>query len=376
MRQPARPHGKFIPVFADAGSPLTCFGVAGTATRVYFLDARKDVYEVAWENGWVTSNLTAAAKAPAAGMFSGLTCFGVGGTATRVYYVDANGDVYELAWENGWVATNVTAKAGAPPADGGNNLTCFGVGGTDSRIYYTDLVGAVGSVYELAWVNSGWVATNVTAEARAASVYRGTPLTCFGVGGTASRIYYLDNDAHVQELAWENGWMATDVTAQAGAPAASHDSALTCFGVGGTATRVYYVEPNRSHMYELAWENGWVATDVTAAAGASAATHNALSCFGVGGVASRIYYLVYNNADQDVYEMAWENGWVSTNLTAKANARTASNSSAVTCFGVGGTATRVYYVDGTGPIGSVNNVLPSGLVNELAWENGWVWSVT
>jgi hypothetical protein len=367
----------FRPVFADVGSPLTCFGVGGVATRVYFLDTSNDVYEAAWESGWVTTNLTVAAKAPSAGMFSGLTCFGVGGTATRVYYADTNGDVYELAWENGsWVATNVTAKAGAPRADGGNNLTCFGVGGTDSRVYYTDTV----SVYELAWENGGWVATNITAKAGAASIYRGTPLTCFGVGGTTSRIYYLDNNSHVQELAWETGgWVATDVTARAGGPAANTEGGLTCFGVGGTTSRVYYIGwgSGKYGVFELAWVDRWVLTDVTTMA-SGPGTMGPLSCFGVGGVASRVYYPSFNGADQDVYELAWENGgWVSTNLTAMAHARAASNSSTVACFGVGGTATRVYYVDGTGPPGTGdNNLLPTGLVNELAWEDGWVWSVT
>jgi hypothetical protein len=50
-------------------------------------------------------------------------------------------------------------------------------------------------------------------------------LTCFGVDGSATRLYYLDGNQHVNELAWNNGWSNTDMTAAtpatAKAPAAA-----------------------------------------------------------------------------------------------------------------------------------------------------------
>jgi hypothetical protein len=55
-------------------SPLTCYGVSGTAGRVYYVDAHGHVHELAWENRWVnTGDLTAGTGASAAGPHSGLT---------------------------------------------------------------------------------------------------------------------------------------------------------------------------------------------------------------------------------------------------------------------------------------------------------------
>ena len=64
-------------------------------------------------------------------------------------------------------------------------------------------------------------------------------LTCFGVGGTATRLYYLDGTNHPNEVAWlNNHWKVTQL-ARHGAPPTAPGSAMTCFGVGGTATRLY-----------------------------------------------------------------------------------------------------------------------------------------
>ena len=91
-------------------------------TRLYYLDGNSHVNELAWNNNaWVNTNITAnvtdppAPKAAAAG--SPLACFGVNGSTTRLYYLDANNHVNELAWNNNaWVNTNITANATDPPA--------------------------------------------------------------------------------------------------------------------------------------------------------------------------------------------------------------------------------------------------------------------
>jgi hypothetical protein len=86
------------PLKVAAGSALTCFGVNGSATRVYYLDQGHQLNEMAWENGWVHNPLGVTAAAGSA-----LTCFGVNGSATRVYYLDQGQRLNEMAWENGWV---------------------------------------------------------------------------------------------------------------------------------------------------------------------------------------------------------------------------------------------------------------------------------
>src|SRR5262249_45947202 len=54
--------------------------------------------------------------APTAHAQTALTCFGVDGTDTRLYYLDGNGHVDEAAWENGWYASDITYATGATPA--------------------------------------------------------------------------------------------------------------------------------------------------------------------------------------------------------------------------------------------------------------------
>jgi hypothetical protein len=307
------------PAAAAMVSDLTCFGVGGSATRVYYLDTGNNIQELAWEGSWVVNATGAVASSD-----SPLTCFGVGGTATRVYYLDTSGNVKELAWENGWVVNSTGAVAAA-----NSPLTCFGVGGTATRVYYLD---RGGNINELSWEGK-WVINSTGAVAAPNS-----PLACFGVGGAATRVYYLDAAGNIKELAWQGNWVINST----GAVAAPH-SPLTCFGVGGTATRVYYLDTS-GNINELAWEGKWVINST----GAVAAISSSLTCFGVGGAATRVYYL---DASGNINELAWEGGWV-VNTTGAV----ASMSSPLTCFAVGGSATRVYYFD------------RAGRLSELAWE--------
>jgi hypothetical protein len=85
----------------------------------------------------------------------------------------------------------------------GSALTCFGVDGSDSRVYY--LASSNNHVIELAWAGDHWVDTDLT---KAAPVpVAGSALACFGVAGSASRVYYLDSDSYLNELAWADTWV-------------------------------------------------------------------------------------------------------------------------------------------------------------------------
>ena len=67
----------------------------------------------------MTANVTDP-PAPAAAAGSALACFGVNGSATRLYYLDGNSHVNELAWNNNaWVNTNITANVTDPPGTRG-----------------------------------------------------------------------------------------------------------------------------------------------------------------------------------------------------------------------------------------------------------------
>ena len=103
----------------------------------------------------------------------------------------------------------------------------------------------------------------------------GSPLTCYGVGGSDSRVYYVDG--HVNELAWVgNTWVHSDITALGGGPSPvqSLDTGLTCYGVSGSDARVYYLNSSDGHVNELAWVgNRWVNSDLAALTGAPPASH-------------------------------------------------------------------------------------------------------
>ena len=142
------------------------------------------------------------------------------GSATRLYYLDGN-ETTSTNWRwnnNAWVNTNITANVTDPPAPAaaaGSALACFGVNGSATRLYYLD---GIATLNELAWNNNAWVNTNITANVTdppAPAAAAGSALACFGVNGSATRLYYLDGNSHVNELAWNNNaWVNTNITAK------------------------------------------------------------------------------------------------------------------------------------------------------------------
>jgi hypothetical protein len=302
------------------GSALTCFGVRTTNTRLYFLvntsnANENDVFELAWEPGWNVTNLTQHIAAPPARAGSALACFGVGGTDSRVYYLGTDNHVYELAWANGWGHNDISKLTGAPAALTGSALACFGVNGADSRVYYLTEEGAQpgqAHVIELAWANN-WKRppVNVTAQTTGAKqAQAGSALACFGVNGSDSRVYYFDSDGHVNELAWaNNNWSPSDITKGTnGIPLSNIGSPLACFGVNNSDSRVYYVTDNI--VCELRWANGWKFNNLDGQVPGGTTTRSpmtALACFGVNNSDLRVYYFDNNN---EVNELAWANKWV------------------------------------------------------------------
>jgi len=347
-----------VPSAASPGRAVdvTCFGVDGNDPRVYFpvvapgaADFAFNIHELAWVGQWVQTELTTRAAAPLVRRLP-LTCFGAEGRSPRVYCVTPglgppvppSGHVIELAFVGGWTHKDVmaipeiTEASPVGGAVGTSGMTCFGFdvsafgqGGPAARLYY---VGQDGHVHELAWdvesfqePEGQWTHTDVTVSAKVLPlVDLSTPVTCVGVGGVeplippSARIYYLDQNLHVIELAWVGRWVATDLMERANIPPAQRFSPLTCFAVGGSAPRVYYVD---GHVNELAWDGTrWVHTDVTAHAVGPAPSPvglpTDLACFGVKGTDARIYYVTPSNGH--VHELAWIGSWVATDLMQSA----------------------------------------------------------
>jgi hypothetical protein len=95
-------------------------------------------------------------------------------------------------------------------------------------------------------------------------------LTCL-YDNEGSRVYYLDSSHSIRELGWNNGWYVSDPLAAANSEAAANsdasldsgpawDTPLTCLYAGESCSRVYYVDSN-NRIRELAWNgNHWDAS--------------------------------------------------------------------------------------------------------------------
>jgi hypothetical protein len=245
---------------ARPGSGLACFGVNGSDSRVYFIDTGSEVHELAWANSWSHNPIGSSTHAPKAGG-SGLACFGVNGSDSRVYYTDTKNNVNELAWANNWSHNPIGAQNGAPQAAPWSALTCFGVNNADSRVYY--VAEANNDIIELAWANT-WKVTDVREKASTPYALTGMPIACFGHGND-SRVYYFADGGQgtglIWELGWVNGnWQPRDVSALA-VPFGNTNvpSGLACYGVNGADSRVYCIDTNKE-LNELAWVDNskWV----------------------------------------------------------------------------------------------------------------------
>jgi hypothetical protein len=310
---------------ARAGSPLACFGVHQSATKLYYFGDNTSVRELALTAaGWSLTDILASA-----GPGSPLTCYGFDGTDPRVYYVNPDSRIIELAVKTrGW---DFRVLPGEPALD--SPLTCLGPAEDDRRLYY---VGKDRQVHELAPDRDGNFEDRAVPGAAVAPgsdltggldprgrvrvVYvgasqrlqvvspdgisegiddtdpaPGTALTCFAMDNGDLRLYYLDRQSRVNEVAWTGEDRVSRVLPATAGPG----SALTCFGAEGNLTRLYYLD-GQARVNELSWSKGrWVNQVLPG----TAAPDSALTCFGAGWLRTRLYYL---DAQHRVNELAWQ----------------------------------------------------------------------
>ncbi|HTD25092.1 MAG TPA: hypothetical protein VK738_20760 [Terriglobales bacterium] len=192
------------PIAAAAHSPLVAFTINGLP-KVYFVSTGNHVQELDFVDGkgWVNNDVTDQARqndrdTPDAQPLSSLTGFAISDTdkqLPRVYFVSDANQVWELAWNNGWHSRQVSDQ---PPAQGQTSLAGMTVKG-DPRIYY---IGEGNSVHQARYdaVADRWINSDLSAETpqkqRAAAH---SPLACVNFGSTP-RVYYVGNDASVHEI--------------------------------------------------------------------------------------------------------------------------------------------------------------------------------
>jgi Fungal fucose-specific lectin len=289
----------------SSNSAIACFGINGQFSRVYYSSEGALVEFEFQPNEWNANNLTWNQDAPVVTSGSGITCFGLNGSLARVYYFNDDDKLIEMAnisQNVPWRITNLNDLTGAPPSGPSRVIACFASGGFDARVYYFD---RHGNVIELASSVFGWQERNLTALANAPAAAPISSIACFGVNGSAPRIYYFDPQQNVIELGFgdQNQWYAANINAATGAPPVHFPSGLTCFAIGGWTGRIYYFDTSMD-LIELGWaNNGWYYGNLATACNAPKA-YGSLTCFGTGEQATRLYYLA--GTPPRVWEVAFD----------------------------------------------------------------------
>jgi hypothetical protein len=321
-------HG-VIATTAQAGSPLTCFGVNQQQTRLYLIHDT-NIWELAeTANGWPQASVFGGATP---GRDSSLISFGVGGIHPHVFYTDRAGQLSDLQPDDlPWGQLSIQVTKGSPLAGlalreqdyrvfyvGADGVLCELVADAGTARHEEILRGArpaPGSKLACTQNSQGLTAVfyvdaadNLLHALHHTSVQvplkfenepiketapaPGTALTCFTMTGTDdARAYYLDGQGQIIEVQWKKS--TSVMTAHPLHYQAMPGSALTCFGVEGKWTRLYYLD-DQARVSELAWIRGehgapghWNRTPL----GYTAALDSDLTCYGAGGKWTRLYYL-------------------------------------------------------------------------------------
>ncbi len=189
---------------APAGTPVG-FGVgADLDPRLYYTRADKHIEELAWfGNTWHLRDVTELVSAPASAGTELLVGFAAGSTLDpRVYYVDASREVEELAWftaDQMWHLFNATAPGAVPSASFGAG-TAVGTA-LDPRIYLFDRNREVEEAAGDSRETAPWLARSIGAEATGPAADPGSRMIAFGVGGPTVR---LDGQVSFQTVVDQN----------------------------------------------------------------------------------------------------------------------------------------------------------------------------
>ncbi len=331
-------------------SPLASLAVGDDRdARVYYIDTRGHVRELAgMEIEWQGRDLTTETRAEPAALDGAMTATGVGHNGDpRVYYIDRRAHVSELAWYGGaWHHRDLTAEA-APEVVTDGAITSMTVGpDSDPRVFHLD---QRGHVNELAWYGGAWHHRDLTADTGADRARYGGHLVSIGVGGSSDpRVFFLDWRDHVRELAWYGGaWHDRDLTVHTGASRADSRSSITAVAVGGNRDpRVYHLD-EQGHIVELRWTGtDWTSADLTAELGGQAArTGSALAATGAGPNADpRVFYL---DDRSHLRALVWHaNVWHRRDVTADLGIARPAASTELTAAPTGPAASaQVFYTD-------------------------------
>ena len=244
----------------------------------------------------------------------------------RVYYISVGAHLMELAEgdSNQWSSTDLTLLTGAWPATS-TKLTSIGLPGNNGdtsiypRVYF---VGTNNHVQELAWA-SGWHLTDISAAAGAFTPATGSPLASLVYSNADPilpstsnfpRVYFVDVNGYVNELAYQGGWHAANISSVGGTAAvAGIASPLAATNIGaqnGGGLRVYYANA-AGHLYQLTWEWGggyWTVADLTSQTSTPALATNG-GQMAVDNGEYHQFNIFYTTSDSHLRQLKWWGGW-------------------------------------------------------------------
>jgi hypothetical protein len=361
------------PVIAQVGAAMTNYAPGKDS---FAIGTDGHIREIAIVNNVVTTrDLTAELGAMPAVYGSSLSSLNaLFDTPFSLIYTSADGHLHKMSRSlstQAWSYIDMTAHASVAqggtgavqPAARNTSISSIGLQGQHYRIYYIDVNN---HVQELADANSGsWVTTDLTAVTGSVGAIAGSAVTaidhresggnfCIGncglpgspapasTSGEYPRVYYIDPNNHVQELAWANSsWHLADISNSSGSTASlpAPGSALTSIDYMGDPDvlgkisyypRVYFLD-TIGHVHELAWASGWHAADISAAANAPAARSGSAmaSLAWNGGNDPKVYYFAY---DGRVLELQWWHGWIVNDLLPLTCAPLAAPGSAIASY--------------------------------------------
>jgi hypothetical protein len=257
--------------------------------HVFYLSGNR-VQHLAWLGRWVSDDLFSALppdqqqKVPPPLSGIGIAAMGTGGNLDpRVYYLappsagTSGNRVEQLAWVGSWVWNDLFSalpsdqnhrlRQGQHTPFQNSGLAAMGTGGNlDPRVYYID---ENGRVQELAWVGR-WVWNDLFSELPSNQIpkvhkARMFAIAAMGTGANRdSRVYYLDNTGRVQQLAWVGHWVWDDLFSELPphqrqqVQNADANSILAVMGTGDNLDpHVFYLDVH-GNVQHLAWlGNHW-----------------------------------------------------------------------------------------------------------------------
>jgi Fungal fucose-specific lectin len=240
---------------ASSGGTIAGYALEGRDTQHVIYNAVDGHIHELWcnQSGWHTNDLTATTGAPAASGRTALAAFVFKSENTQhVIYDDGAGHIHEL-WcdRNGWHTSDLTAAAGAP-ASAGDTLAgyAFETQSTQHVVYN----GVDRHIYELWYDHKGWHTSDLTAATGAPSA-SGLSAYVFEAQGT-EHVIASGVDRHLYQLSWLNSWHLDDLTAVTGAPPAGADIPVG-YAVEAQGTQhVFYVSAVDAHVQELSRGTG------------------------------------------------------------------------------------------------------------------------